>query len=234
MDALQLTNLETGVIVTANTPAANISLVRSEVGFTSLASTMWSGGKHSPASSFSQSAMPECVQRRSSLFRGADSPVANTCGKQATAQSSRRQDCSQKTISFTISAGGRTHSEEHNCSLTTLREIVFQLVVTTILRSRYTYQAGAHVAGAGVVLRKNLFYSSHHVAILFGGNDHLFELNEIRNVATIGYDTGAIYGGRDLSSRGTTIRYNLFHHLDNPAPCNPETSCIRQVRTTRF
>ena len=39
------------------------------------------------------------------------------------------------------------------------------------------------------------------VAILFGGNDHMFEFNEIRNVATIGYDTGAIYGGRDLSSR---------------------------------
>jgi hypothetical protein len=96
------------------------------------------------------------------------------------------------------------------------------------------------------------------VAILFGGNDHMFELNEIRNVATIGYDTGAIYGGRDLSSRvsafttvcltgynlcwkspmshgattayqGTTIRFNLFHHLDNPSICNPETSCIRQA-----
>jgi hypothetical protein len=93
----------------------------------------------------------------------------------------------------------------------------------------YTYQAGAHVAGVGVVVRKNLFYSSYHVAILFGGNDHLFELNEIRNVATIGYDTGAIYGGRDLSSRGTAIKHNFFHSLDNPAPCNMQTSCIRMA-----
>lgn len=47
------------------------------------------------------------------------------------------------------------------------------------------------------------------VAILFGGNDHMFELNEMRNVATIGYDTGAIYGGRDLSSRVRVSYYNV-------------------------
>ena len=29
--------------------------------------------------------------------------------------------------------------------------------------------------------------------------------------------------------QGTTIRFNLFHHLDNPSICNPETSCIRQA-----
>ena len=47
MDSLQLNNIGTGVIVTANTPGANISLVRSEVGFTNLGSTMWEGGKYS-------------------------------------------------------------------------------------------------------------------------------------------------------------------------------------------
>jgi len=78
-------------------------------------------------------------------------------------------------------------------------------------------------------VRKNLFHSSYHVALLFSGNDHLFELNEIRNVATIGYDTGAVYAGRDLSSRGTVIRSNFFHHMDNPSRCNEETSCIRQA-----
>lgn len=30
-------------------------------------------------------------------------------------------------------------------------------------------------------------------------------------------------------NQGTTIRFNLFHHLDNPSICNPETSCIRQA-----
>jgi hypothetical protein len=30
-------------------------------------------------------------------------------------------------------------------------------------RWTYTYQPGAHVAGVGVQIRKNLFYSSYHV-----------------------------------------------------------------------
>lgn len=41
----------------------------------------------------------------------------------------------------------------------------------------------------------------------------MFELNEIRNVATIGYDTGAIYGGRDLSSRVRALYYKHHRHL---------------------
>jgi hypothetical protein len=77
MDSLQLTNLGTGVIVTANTPAANISLIRSEVGFTSLASTMWSGGKYSPASLFAVGNARMQFQQSSRLLRGADFPVVN-------------------------------------------------------------------------------------------------------------------------------------------------------------
>lgn len=52
-------------------------------------------------------------------------------------------------------------------------------------------------------MRKNLFRSSYHVAILYGGNDHVIELNEFHHVVTITYDSGAIYAGRDLTSRGT-------------------------------
>eukprot|EP01043_Picozoa_sp_COSAG02_P042225 COSAG02_NODE_3571_length_6533_cov_8.215981_4_plen_779_part_00 len=91
----------------------------------------------------------------------------------------------------------------------------------------YTYKPGVLVAGVGVTVRKNEFRSSYHVALLFSGNDHLFELNDFHHVTTIGYDSGAIYAGRDLASRGTVIRHNLLHHLDNPAPCNAYSSCTR-------
>ena len=40
-------------------------------------------------------------------------------------------------------------------------------------------------------------------------------------------DAGAIYGGRDLSSRGVQIRNNYFHHINHLSLCNAETSCIR-------
>ena len=125
MDKCQVENVATGLSVggAPGDVTQNVSLLRSEVGFTMLASTVWSGGN------------------RSTL-----TPPGFLC------ENNRLHDFG---------------------------------------RWIYTYQAGAHVAGVGVVVRKNLFYSSYHVALLFGGNGHLFELNEIRNVATIGYDTGA-------------------------------------------
>lgn len=120
------------------------------------------------------------------------------------------------------SGGNRT-------TLTSARLLVSDSIFHDFGTWQYTYQAGVHVDGVGVIVRKNLFYASYHVALLFSGNEHMFELNEMRNVATIGYDTGAVYAGRDLSSRGTVIRWNFFHHMDNPSRCNEETSCIRQA-----
>ena len=40
-------------------------------------------------------------------------------------------------------------------------------------------------------------------------------------------DSGAIYGGRDLSSRGVKMINNYFHHINHLSLCNAETSCIR-------
>ena len=40
-------------------------------------------------------------------------------------------------------------------------------------------------------------------------------------------DSGAIYGGRDLSSRGVKMLNNYFHHINHLSLCNAETSCIR-------
>jgi hypothetical protein len=91
----------------------------------------------------------------------------------------------------------------------------------------YNYNPGVSANGVGMVVRKNEFHSSYHNAVLFAGNDHLFELNDFHHVTSIGYDSGTIYTGRDLAARGNVIRHNLFHHLDNPSPCNYATSCLR-------
>ena len=159
LEGLNINNVETGVVVDGTT--SNVAFKKSEVGYTLLSSTSFTGGN------------------RSTL-----------------------------TAPGFLVENNRLHD---------------------FGRWVYTYQPGVHVGGVGIVVRKNLFYSSYHVALLFSGNNHLFELNEFRNVATIGYDTGAVYGGRDLSSRGTVIKHNFFHHLDNPSRCNEETSCIRQA-----
>lgn len=92
---------------------------------------------------------------------------------------------------------------------------------------KYVISPGVVAGGVGTMIRKNEFKSALHMAILFGGNDHLIEKNDIHHVTTITFDSGAIYAGRDLSSRGTMIRWNRLHHLDAEAPCDSHTSCIR-------
>ncbi len=77
----------------------------------------------------------------------------------------------------------------------------------------WMYQAGVIVQGAGITLRQNHIHDLPHSAILWGGNDHLFELNEIDHVVAMASDAGAIYAGRDWGSRGNVIRNNVIRHV---------------------
>jgi hypothetical protein len=66
--------------------------------------------------------------------------------------------------------------------------------------------------GVGMRAAHNLIHEHPHCAILFGGNEHLIEFNEIHHVALETGDVGAIYAGRDYTYRGNRIRYNYIHH----------------------
>jgi hypothetical protein len=66
--------------------------------------------------------------------------------------------------------------------------------------------------GVGLRVTRNLIYDHPHCAILFTGNDHLIELNEIHHIALETGDVGAIYSGRDYTYRGNRIRHNFIHH----------------------
>jgi hypothetical protein len=57
----------------------------------------------------------------------------------------------------------------------------------------------------------NLIHDHPHCAILFNGNDHLVEFNEIYRYALETGDVGAIYTGRDYTYRGNRIRHNFIH-----------------------
>ena len=80
-------------------------------------------------------------------------------------------------------------------------------------RWRRICKSGISIDGVGIRAANNLIHDAPHMAINFGGNDHLIELNEIHNVVTDAFDAGAIYGGRDPSMQGTIIRHNYFHHV---------------------
>ena len=68
---------------------------------------------------------------------------------------------------------------------------------------------------------------SYHEAVQFYGNDHIIEENEFAHVTTIAYETGALYGGKDLSARGTVISHNLFRNTDRPSVLLPWTAPTR-------
>jgi hypothetical protein len=76
------------------------------------------------------------------------------------------------------------------------------------------YHPAISLNGVGLKVSHNLIHNAPHMAIQFGGNNHLIEFNEIHNVSYESNDAGAIYAGRDWTQRGTVIRYNYLHHIN--------------------
>ena len=80
-------------------------------------------------------------------------------------------------------------------------------------RLQRTYAPGIHLRGVGNRVANNLIHDAPHAAILYGGNEHVLELNEIHHVAQETSDVGAFYTGRDWTSRGNLLRWNYIHDL---------------------
>jgi len=81
-------------------------------------------------------------------------------------------------------------------------------------RWRRVYQPGIHLNGVGNRAAHNLIHNAPHMAMGFGGNDHVIEFNEIHSVCYESNDAGAIYTGRNWTMRGTVIRHNYMHHIN--------------------
>ena len=72
---------------------------------------------------------------------------------------------------------------------------------------------GVQVNGVGNRVTHTLFHDAPHMAVMWGGNDHLFEFNEFHSVVYGANDAGIMYAGYDPAMRGHMIRYNYFHHV---------------------
>ncbi len=109
--------------------------------------------------------------------------------------------------------GGIQVSGGDRNTLTPCQHEVLNCLFTRYSRWSRTYRPAVLVNGVGVRVAHCLMYDAPHNAILFGGNDHLFEYNEVHHVCTETGDAGAFYIGRDFTQRGTVIRYNYFHDI---------------------
>lgn len=76
-----------------------------------------------------------------------------------------------------------------------------------------TYAAGIYAGGCGQVVRNNRIHDAPHNAVLYGGNENLFERNEVYRVVMETGDAGAFYTGRDWTSQGNVLRHNFIHDL---------------------
>ncbi len=74
------------------------------------------------------------------------------------------------------------------------------------------YVPAVHMQGVGQRVAHCLIHDHPHCAILFSGNDHSIEFNEIHHIAMETGDVGAIYAGRNYTFRGNRIRHNYIHH----------------------
>ncbi len=75
---------------------------------------------------------------------------------------------------------------------------------------------GLTFGGVGGRAAHNLIHDAPHQAVFIGGNDHLFELNEVHHVCTETDDCGALYKGRNPSCRGNVVRFNYWHDIGGP------------------
>lgn len=76
-----------------------------------------------------------------------------------------------------------------------------------------TYRVGVRLSGVGLQASRNYIHNAPHSGIIYSGNDHVIEYNELANLCLDTGDVGGIYTGRDWAARGTQLRFNHIHHL---------------------
>lgn len=109
--------------------------------------------------------------------------------------------------------GGITLTGGDRTTLTPGENVAFGNYIHDFSEVYQTYQAGISLSGVGNRCAHNEIARSPHMAIGYGGNDHIIEYNDIHDVVYHSSDAGAIYSGYDWAGHGTIIRYNLLRNI---------------------
>lgn len=82
------------------------------------------------------------------------------------------------------------------------------------------YKERPEGTAVGCLVAHNLIHHAPRDAFLYGGNDNVYEFNEIHRCAYDTADTGVFYTCMDWTVRGAVIRYNFMH--DTVGGVNPD------------
>lgn len=114
--------------------------------------------------------------------------------------------------------GGISLSGGDRASLDRSNHFVENSIIRDFSQSGYTYRPAINLTGVGQRVVGNEIFNGPHAAIMFSGNEHLIENNDIHNVVLNTSDSGAIYTGRDFTARGTIIRHNFLYDIQPYQP----------------
>ncbi len=109
--------------------------------------------------------------------------------------------------------GGIACSGGNRDDLTHSRNIICHNTISNVAHWHKTYLAAIEINGVGVNVSFNKIFDVPHFGIVFQGNNHIIENNDIGNACYESNDAGAIYAGRDYTCRGNIIRYNYLHDM---------------------
>jgi len=121
----------------------------------------------------------------------------------------------------TIGEAGISLTGGDRAALVPCRNSAIDNDISDVGRRRKTWAAAIHVGSpvgefgrgtaVGCRVAHNLLHDLPHAAVLYEGNDNLFEGNEICRIALTSGDVGAFYTRQDWTSRGNLLRRNYVH-----------------------
>lgn len=92
-------------------------------------------------------------------------------------------------------------------------------------RIDHTYTPAVLVDGVGHRLAHNRLHDVRSSALRVGGNEHVFEYNEIYNAVTESDDQGGADMWGNPTFRGDVYRYNYWHHIGNWRAVGDQPKC---------
>jgi hypothetical protein len=113
----------------------------------------------------------------------------------------------------TLGCGGARVAGGDRRTLSPGRHFVENCTVFNISRLKRTYTPAVHLDGCGNRVAHNLFEKMPSSALRIEGNDHLIELNVIRNVVQESDDQGGLDMFGNPLYRGVVIRWNRWSDI---------------------
>lgn len=122
-------------------------------------------------------------------------------------------------VMHTLGCGGMRVNGGNRQALSRGDHVVENCVVSDISRLKRTYAPAVHLDGCGNRVAHNLFERIPSSAMRIEGNDHLVELNHIRNVVQESDDQGGVDMFGNPLYRGVVIRWNRWSDIKGGTEC---------------